>query len=83
MTELDKQIAIVAQENPVARRLQQLRGIGPLIATSLVGTMGEGRQYRKCRDMAAAIGLTPRQHRSGGKRGFLKSASEAISIYGV
>ena len=34
MSELDKQIAIVAQENPVARRLQQLRGIGPLIATA-------------------------------------------------
>jgi len=67
MAELDKQIAIIAQENPVARRLQQLRGIGPLIATALVGTVGDGRQYRKGRDMAAAIGLTPRQHSSGGK----------------
>jgi len=67
MAELDKQIAVIAQENPTARRLQQLRGIGPLIATALVGTVGSGRQYRKGRDMAAAIGLTPRQHSSGGK----------------
>ena len=67
MKELDKQTAVIAQENPVAKRLQQLRGIGPLIATALVGTVGDGKQYRKGRDMAAAIALTPRQHSSGGK----------------
>jgi transposase len=67
MAELDKQVAIIAQENPVAKRLQKLRGIGPLIATALVATMGDAKQYRKGRDMAAAIGLTPRQHSSGGK----------------
>ncbi len=67
MAELDKQIAVVAQEDPMARRLQQLRGVGPLIATALVATIGDGKQYRKGRDMAAALGLTPRQHSSGGK----------------
>ena len=67
MTELDKQIAVIAQEDPAARRLQQLRGVGPLIATALVATVGDAGQYRKGRDMAAAIGLTPRQHSSGGK----------------
>ncbi len=67
MTELDKQIAVVAQEDPTAKRLQQLRGVGPLIATALVATIGDGKQYRKGRDMAAALGLTPRQHSSGGK----------------
>ena len=67
MTELDKQIAVIANKNPTARRLQQLRGVGPLIATALIATLGNGKQYRKGRDMAAAIGLTPRQHSSGGK----------------
>ena len=67
MTELDKQVAVVAQEDPTAKRLQQLRGVGPLIATALVATIGDGKQYRKGRDMAAALGLTPRQHSSGGK----------------
>jgi len=67
MTELDKQIAVVAQEDPMAKRIQQLRGVGPLIATALVATIGDGKQYRKGRDMAAALGLTPRQHSSGGK----------------
>ncbi len=67
MAELDRQIALIAQEDPAARRLQQLRGVGPLIATALVATVGDARQYRNGRDMAAALGLTPRQHSSGGK----------------
>ena len=67
MTELDKQVTVVAREDPTAKRLQQLRGVGPLIATALVATIGDGKQYRKGRDMAAALGLTPRQHSSGGK----------------
>lgn len=67
MTELDRQVALVAQENPTSRRLQQLRGVGPLTATALVATVGDATQYRKGRDMAAALGLTPRQHSSGGK----------------
>lgn len=67
MAELDQQIAVIAQEDPTAKRLQQLRGVGPLIATALVATVGDGRQYRNGRDMAAALGVTPRQHSSGGK----------------
>ena len=67
MAELDQQIGVIAQQDPVAKRLQQLRGVGPLIATALIATVGDGSQYRKGRDMAAAIGLTPRQHSSGGK----------------
>ena len=64
---LDKQIMVIATQNPTAKRLQQLRGIGPLIATAMVATLGDGKQYRKGRDMAAALGLTPKQHSSGGK----------------
>ena len=67
MAVLDKQIVMIAQLDPIANRLQQLRGVGPLIATALVATVGNGQQYHKGRDMAAAIGLTPRQHSSGGK----------------
>ncbi len=67
MEELNHQIGVIAQQDPVAKRFQQLRGVGPLITTALVATVGDARQYRKGRDMAAAIGLTPRQHSSGGK----------------
>jgi transposase len=51
MSELDKQVAVIAEQNPVAKRLQKLRGIGPLIATALVATMGDAKQYRKGRDI--------------------------------
>jgi transposase len=69
--ELDKQIEAIARSHPVAKRLQQLRGVGPLVATALVATVGDARHYRKGRQMAAALGLTPRQHSSGDKHRLL------------
>ena len=41
---------------PVTCRLQQLRGVGPLVATALVAAVGDGSHFRKGRQMAAAIG---------------------------
>jgi transposase len=49
MAELDREIAVIAQNDPVAKRLQQLRGVGPITATALVapGQWGSnGRQIR-------------------------------------
>ena len=71
MTELDKQIKTLADSNEVTQRLQQLRGVGPLVATALVATVGTGEQYKKGRQMAAALGLTPRQCSSGDKQRLL------------
>ena len=67
LLELDRQIEKLANNNEVTRRLQQLRGVGPMVATALVATVGNAQQYHRGRQMAAAIGLTPRQHSSGGK----------------
>lgn len=64
---LDKEIEAVANTDPVATRLQQLRGIGPLTATALYATVGNGEQFTKGKQLAAALGLTPRQHSSGNK----------------
>ncbi len=69
--ELDKEIGKIARNNEVTKRLQQLRGVGPLIATALVATVGTGEQFSKGRQMAAAIGLTPRQSSSGDKHRLL------------
>jgi transposase len=71
MTELDREIAVMAQNTPVAKRLQQLRGVGPIIATALVAAVGNGEQFANGRQMSAAFGLTPRQHSSGGKERLL------------
>jgi transposase len=65
--ELDREIARLANSNEVTKRLQQLRGVGPMVATALVATVGNAKQYHRGRQMAAALGLTPRQHSSGGK----------------
>jgi transposase len=64
---LDGDIESIAKSDPVAQRLQQLRGVGPLVATALIATVGNGDQFSKGRQMAASVGLTPRQHSSGGK----------------
>ena len=67
IAEMDKLIRLLADENAIIQRLQQLRGVGPLVATALVATVGTGQQYARGKQMAAAIGLTPRQHSSGNK----------------
>jgi transposase len=68
---LDRMIATVAKADPDARRLQHLRGIGPLVATALIAAVGDARQFINGRQMAASLGLTPRQHSSGGKERLL------------
>ena len=69
--ELDGEIARIAKCEPAAQRLQQLLGVGPLIATALIAAVGNGEQFANGRQMAAALGLTPRQHSSGGKERLL------------
>jgi transposase len=64
---MNAEVERIAKSDPVAQRLQQLRGVGPLIATALVASVGNGKQFSQGRQMAAALGLTPRQHSSGGK----------------
>lgn len=64
---LDQAIKKLAQEHEGARRLQQLRGIGPITATALIAAIGDGHQFARGRDAAAWCGLVPGQHSSGGK----------------
>mgnify|MGYP000971386317 FL=1 len=71
ITALDQEITTLARQDPVMQRLQQLRGVGPLIATALVAAVGNAEQFRNGRQMAASLGLTPGQHSSGGKERLL------------
>ena len=64
---LDTEIARRAKENDVARRLMTVPGIGPLIATAIATLAPPPETFRKARDFAAWLGLTPRQHSTGGK----------------
>jgi len=69
--ELDKEIRALGLENEAVGRLQQVRGIGPLIASALVAMIGDARQFKNGRHVAVALGLTPRQHSSGSKERIL------------
>jgi transposase len=64
---LDERIARGVKDDPVARRLLALRGVGPLTASALAGTLGDGTSFTKGRDFSASLGLTPRQHSTGGR----------------
>jgi len=65
---LDTEISRRAKGNEVARRLMTIPGIGPLIATAIATLAPPPEMFRKGRDFAAWLGLTPRQHSTGGKQ---------------
>jgi transposase len=67
IAELNRKIDAIANRDEVARRLMTVPGIGPLGATALVAAAGDGKQFRKARDLAAWLGLVPRQYSTGGK----------------
>ena len=63
----DRELEAQARSSEAAQRLMQIRGIGPLTAVAMVATVGCARDFRSGRQFAAWLGLTPRQHSSGGK----------------
>lgn len=64
---LDREIAARAKADPVAKRLMTIPGVGPVVATALVALAPPASTFRRGRDFAAWLGLTPKQHSSGGK----------------
>jgi len=64
---LDREIKSVATADDDMRRLMEIPGVGPTIATALVAAVGDGKAFRKGRDLAAWLGLVPRQVTTGGK----------------
>jgi len=67
IAELDEEIDSLVASSTDAQRLLQLHGVGPITATALVAALGSGDAFRRGRDFAVSLGLTPRQHSSGGK----------------
>lgn len=56
-----------ARRDADARRLMQVPGIGPITASAIVATIGDAKQFKTGRDLAAWLGLTPLNKSSGGK----------------
>jgi len=67
ITEYDRRIEQLAKQNEAARRLMQVEGVGPITATAIVATIGDGHAFHHGRQFAAWVGLVPKQHSTGGK----------------
>ena len=65
---LERELRAVADADPVATRLREIPGIGLLTATALVGTVGHIHAFRRARQFASWLGLTPREYSSGARR---------------
>jgi transposase len=63
----DKAIIQAVKNNDICKRLQSIPGIGPMVSSAYFNEIGNGSAYRKGRDVAASLGLVPKQHSSGGK----------------
>jgi transposase len=64
----DQSMAQMARENEACRRLVTMPGVGPVIATAIIATIGNGAAFRKGRDFAAWLGVVPEEHSTGGKQ---------------
>jgi transposase len=73
IVEMNDEVERIASSDDGCRRLRQIPGIGPLVATAIVASIGNGAAFRKGREFAAWLGLLPNQHSTGGK----------VRLYGI
>jgi transposase len=73
IVEMNDEVERIAASDAGCRRLRQIPGIGPLVATAIVASIGNGAAFRKGREFAAWLGLLPNQHSTGGK----------VRLYGI
>jgi transposase len=65
--EFDRLIMAWHRSNEASRRLDDIPGVGPALATALVASVADPKAFRSGRNFSAWIGLVPKQHSSGGK----------------
>jgi len=65
--ESDRRIIASARSTEVGQRLMGIPGVGPVLASALVATISDPKSFASGRNLAAWIGLVPRQNSSGGK----------------
>jgi transposase len=65
--DLDRKVRASARATEVGRRLMEVPGVGPVLASALVATIPDPKIFKSGRNLAAWIGLVPRQNSSGGK----------------
>ena len=65
--QFDRRIMAWHRSNETSKRLDELPGVGPALATALVASIADPKAFRSGRDFSAWIGLVPKQNSSGGK----------------
>jgi transposase len=68
LTRIDRAIVAANKESETARRLLTVPAVGPIGASAFAGLVGDPSAFRSGRDFAAWLGLTPREHSSGGRQ---------------
>lgn len=68
IADLEHQLRVLAAADPVVVHLRTIPGVGLLTATALVGTVGHIQAFRRARQFASWLGLTPRESSSGHRR---------------
>lgn len=64
---LDRELDCAVAQDEDCQHLMTIPGFGPVIASGFSVAVGDGRCYRRGRDVSAVLGLVPRQHTTGGK----------------
>ncbi len=67
VNQIEAQIKAWHRSSDASQRLEKIPGVGPLTASALVATVGDAKNFDNGRQLAAWLGLVPRQHSSGGK----------------
>ena len=74
-----KEVETIAATDDGCRRLLAIPGVGPIVATALVAAVADGTGFKRGRDLAAWLGLVPRQHSTGGKSTLLGKSKRGNS----
>lgn len=69
--ELEREIKVWHRENEASRKLEKIPGVGPITASALAASVGDAKCFENGRQMAAWLGLVPKQRSTGGKRTLL------------
>lgn len=65
LTDYDKQIESIAKQDPKCKAIMEIEGIGSLTASAMIATIGDPKEFKNGREVAAWLGLVPKQHSSG------------------
>jgi transposase len=71
LDELELKIKESNKRNDLISKLLSIPGIGPLTASAMIATIGDFKEFKNGRELAAFLGMVPKQHSSGGKQNLL------------